>query len=252
MRILLLGGTTEATELAQALAGDARVAAAISLAGRTRHPQPQPLPTRIGGFGGVEGLARHLRDQRIDVLIDATHPFAARMTANAAAAARDTGTPLLVVLRPPWQPVPGDRWTMVPDMAAAAACLGAAPRRVLLTVGQKDLLPFRAAPQHRYVLRSVDAPPPEALPPDVRVIAARGPFAEADEHQLLIAHHIEVIVTKNSGGTATEAKLAAARKLGLPVVVVERPPAPPVPTVATVAKVLEWLERRHAAVPRGE
>jgi len=252
MRLLILGGTTEATALGRAVAGDARIDGAISLAGRTRHPLPQPLPVRVGGFGGVEGLATYLREHRIDALIDATHPFAARMTAHAVAAARATNTPLLVVLRPPWRPGERDRWTMVPDMQAAAAALGPAPRRVFLTVGQKDLSPFGAAPQHHYVLRSVDPPPPEALPPDVVVIAARGPFAEADESSLLSERRIDVIVTKNSGGTATEAKLAAARALGLPVVMVERPPPPPARTVATVAEALHWLERRHAAAPRGE
>jgi precorrin-6A/cobalt-precorrin-6A reductase len=252
MRILILGGTTEATELGRVLAGDGRVRATISLAGRTRSPLPQKLPTRTGGFGGVAGLACYLEENRIEALIDATHPFAARMTANAVEAARMTATPLLVVLRPAWRPVEGDRWVIVADMPAAAAALGEAPRRVFLTIGQKDLSPFRAAPKHHYVLRSVDPPPPEALPPDVDIIAARGPFAEADEHRLLVERRIEVVVTKNSGGGATEAKLATARALGVPVVMVERPPAPPVDTVDTVADVLAWLERRHAGAPRGE
>ena len=251
MRLLILGGTTEASELGRALAGDARFVAEMSLAGRTRNPLPQPLPCRTGGFGGAEGLARYLVDNRIDALIDATHPFAARMTANAVVAAHATGTKLLVVLRPAWEPATGDRWNTVADMEAAAVALGAAPRRVFLTVGQKDLLPFRAAPQHRYVLRSVDPPSPETLPPDVEVIAARGPFMEADERRLLVGHRIDVIVTKNSGGHATQAKLAAARALGLPVVMVRRPPAPPAETVARVSQVLEWLERLHAAAPRG-
>jgi len=249
MKLLILGGTTEATELARALAADARCDATISLAGRTLRPLPQPLPTRTGGFGGVAGLASYLREQCIEALIDATHPFAAQMTANAVAAARATATPLLVVLRPAWQPGEGDVWELVPSMAAAAAALGAAPRRVLLTVGQKDLLPFQTAPQHFYLLRSVDPPPAEVLPPHVEFIAARGPFAEADEMRLLRAQHIDVIVTKNSGGSATAAKLAAARTLAVPVIMVQRPPAPPVATVGTVAEILAWL---HAMLPRGE
>lgn len=252
MRILILGGTTEASELGRALARDGRVRATISLAGRTRLPSPQPLPTRVGGFGGVQGLARYLTENRIDALIDATHPFAAQMTANVVDAARITGTPVLVVLRPAWRPVEGDRWTSVNAMEAAAAALGEVARRVFLTVGQTGLLPFRSAPQHHYVVRSVDPPPPEALPPDVEVISARGPFLEADERRLLSEHRIDVMVTKNSGGAATGAKLAAARALGVAVVMIERPPAPPVETVATVAEVLAWLERRHAAAPRGE
>jgi precorrin-6A/cobalt-precorrin-6A reductase len=248
MNVLLLGGTTEATEIAHALAGDARVRATISLAGVTKSPATLPLPTRVGGFGGVEGLCRYLADERIDALIDATHPFAAQMTANAVAAARAAGTRVLVVLRPAWQPVDGDNWRMAPTMQAAAEALGAVPRRVLLTVGQKDLRPFAALPHH-FVLRSVDPPPPAALPRSVELIAARGPFAEADERRLLAEHRIEVIVTKNSGGAATEAKLAAARALGLPVVMVERPPAPDAPTVGSAAEALAWL---HAALPRGE
>ena len=251
MRLLILGGTTEATAIGRALADDPRVRAEISLAGRTQNPSPQPLPTRTGGFGGADGLARYLSEHRIDALIDATHPFAARMTQNAVAAARISGVPLLVVLRPAWQPVAGDRWHRVSSMAAAAEALGPVPRRVLLTVGQKDLAPFTNAP-HRFVLRSVDPPPPEVLPRSVEVIAARGPFKEADERALLIDKRIEVIVTKNSGGTATEGKLAGARALGLPVVMVERPPVPPVETVGSVAEVLAWLDRRHAGALRGE
>jgi precorrin-6A/cobalt-precorrin-6A reductase len=286
MRLLILGGTTEAAELARALADDVRFVAEISLAGRTVRPVPQKLPTRVGGFGGAEGLARYLREHRVDALIDATHPFAARMTANAVAAAHETGTKLLVVLRPEWRPVAGDRWTMVGTMQAAAEALigtevtdpsrhpgegrgpGAAGnleragldsglrrsdknKRVFLTVGQKDLFPFRALP-HAFVLRSVDPPPPENLPARVEFIAARGPFLEADERRLLEQHRIDVVVTKNSGGTATEAKLAAARALGVPVVMVQRPPIPPVPTVGSAADVLAWLERHHAALPRGE
>jgi len=247
MRLLILGGTTEASELGRLLAADARVDGQISLAGRTKNPMPQPLPMRSGGFGGVVGLVAYLREHSIDALIDATHPFAARMTAHAVTAAREANTPLLVLLRPAWQPFPGDRWTMVADMQAAATALGPVPHRVFLTVGQMDIVPFRAVPQHRYVLRSVEPPPPNVLPPHVTVIAARGPFAEANELRLLEDHRIDVIVTKNSGGSATEGKLAAARALGVPVVMVERPPAPSARTVATVAEALAWLERFHAS-----
>ena len=250
MNLLILGGTTEASTIARALAHDARFNAAISLAGRTRHPAPQPLPCRVGGFGGVEGLASHLTAHRINAVIDATHPFAARMTRNAENAARLTGTRLLVVQRPPWQRQTSDNWIDVPDMKAAAEALGAAPRRVLLTIGQTDLAPFAAAPWHQYVLRSVDPPAPDALPPRAEVIAARGPFAEAAERDLLITRRIEVLVTKNSGGGATGAKLAAARALGLPVVMVARPPPPQAETVATAAEALAWIEHLYHAQPR--
>lgn len=248
MKLLILGGTTEATAIAAALAQDARFDATLSLAGRTSRPLPQALPTRTGGFGGIDGLAAYLRAQRIDALIDATHPFAAQMTAHAVAAARATGTALLIVLRPAWRPEPGDRWTMVADMAEAAAALGPEPRRVLLTVGQKDLLPFRAVPQHDYLIRSIEPPPAEVLPPRMRFLPARGPFTEAEETRLIEAEAVQVIVTKNSGGAATEAKLAVARRLGLPVVMVARPPAPDALTAPDAAAALDWIETRHAAL----
>ena len=251
MNLLILGGTTEATALGRMLAGDARFAATLSFAGRTQRPLAQAIPTRTGGFGGIDGLARYMTDHGIDALIDATHPFAAQMTAHAVAAARQTGVALLAVLRPAWQPEPGDRWTEVPTMAAAAEALGRVPRRVLLTVGQKDLSPFASAPWHDYLVRSIEPPPPGVLPPSARFLAARGPFIEADEHRLLTEERIEVIVTKNSGGTATEAKLAVARALGLPVVMTARPPPPEAEIVPDAEAALAWLRRRHAAVQRG-
>ena len=252
MNLLILGGTTEATALARALAGDGRFSATLSFAGVTRRPASQPIPIRVGGYGGVVGLAHYLRQHRIGALVDATHPFATQMTANAIAATQQTGTPLLVVLRPAWQPTEGDHWTMVESMDAAAAMLGSVPRRVLLTIGRKDLAPFRAAPLHHYVLRSVDPPPTEALPPRVTVIAARGPFALADEGRLLRDERIDIVVTKNSGGSATAGKLSAARQMWLPVVMLARPPLPQTDTVGSVGEVLAWLEQRHAAAPRGE
>lgn len=247
MRLLILGGSTEASALARALTEDARFAPILSLAGRTEAPVLPPILVRIGGFGGVAGLAAWLRDHRIAALINATHPFAARMSANAAAAAAETGVALLRVLRPAWVAQPGDDWRIVPDMAAAAQALGNAPRRVLLTIGRQDLAPFAAAPQHDYVIRSVDPPPPAVLPPRATVISARGPFAEADEQALLRTHTIEMLVTKNAGGSATEGKLAAARRLAIPVVMVARPEAARGETVPDVAAALAWLDRVHAA-----
>lgn len=246
LRILLLGGTTESAALAALLAGDARFAATLSLAGRTRTPRPQPLPTRIGGFGGAEALARYLHAERIDALVDATHPFAAIMSRNAAAAAEMAGVALLALRRPAWQPQAADRWICVPDMPAAAAALGAAPRRVLLTVGRQDLAAFVVAPQHHYVVRSVDPPTPDSLPPGAETLLARGPFELEEERALLRHHRIDVIVSKNSGGSATQAKLAAARELGLEIVMVERPVKPAAPTVGNVEAAFEWLAARHA------
>ena len=247
MRVLILGGTSEASALARALAGDARFQPMLSLAGRTRSPIPPPIPWRVGGFGGTDGLAAYLRAERIGALVDATHPFAAQMTRNAVAAGRLAGVPLLAICRPPWQPAPDDRWTTVPDMRAAAEALGRSPRRVFLTVGQQDLAPFAAMPWHWYLIRSVDPPDPAALPPRAEVIAARGPFAETAERRLLEQHGIDILVTKNSGGRATESKLIAARALGLPVVMVDRPEPLPILSVPDAEAALDWLMRLHGA-----
>jgi precorrin-6A/cobalt-precorrin-6A reductase len=250
LRVLILGGTTEASALARAVAGDARFAATLSLAGRTRTPVLPPIPHRIGGFGGIDGLATLLREQAIDALVDATHPFAAQMTRHAVAAAAETGILLLRIARPAWQPEPGDRWLAAGNMAEAARLLGESPRRVFVTVGQQDLAPFAAAPWHRYLIRSVDPPAAASLPPDAEVITARGPFVEADEIRLLRQHRIDILVSKNSGGAATAAKLAAARGLGIPVVMVARPVSPACETVADADAAFAWLAR-HAGAPRG-
>lgn len=252
LRVLILGGSAEASALARRLAGDSRFAPVLSLAGRTKAPAPPPIPHRVGGFGGVDGLAGWLADPGADLLVCATHPFASQMRRHAVLAARRTGTPLMVVERPAWAPAAGDRWLPVADMAGAAAALGETPRRVLLTVGQKDLAPFVRAPQHAYVIRSIEVPPPDCLPPRVQLITARPPFDEASERALLEAHGVEVVVTKNSGGGDTVAKLAAARALGLPVIMVDRPPALDLTGLcagraADASGVMDWLEARHEA-----
>lgn len=246
MRVLLMGGSSEASALARLLAEDKRFQATLSLAGVTRDPAPAPIPQRIGGFGGVMGLVAYLRTQKVDALIDATHPFARQMSTNAVAAAERTGVALLQLLRPPWTPVAGDRWIAVESMSAAAEALGDVPQRVFLTVGRKELAPFLAQPQHHYVIRSVDAPPGDLLPRDSEVITARGPFALADERRLLAEHGIDVLVTKNSGGDATAAKLQAARERGLPVVMVERPELPLAERAPSPEAALAWLEGLHA------
>ncbi len=250
MRILILGGTTEASGLAAALAGQGRFQPLLSLAGRTSDPNPQPIPTPVGGFGGAEGLARLQRDERIEALIDATHPFAAVMSHNAARAADATGVPLLALRRPPWMPQTGDRWREVTGMGEAVRAIGEAPRRVFLTVGRLELRPFAAAPQHAYVVRTIE-PIDDALPvPNVIAIRDRAPFDEAAERALMAHEGIEVLVTKNSGGAATYPKIAAARALGIPVVLVARPEKPEgVTEVAGVAGALAWLDERHGRAP---
>jgi precorrin-6A/cobalt-precorrin-6A reductase len=255
LRVLILGGAGEASELARRLAGDDRFAPVLSMAGRTRTPTLPPIPYRIGGFGGVDGLVRWLGEVGADLLVCATHPFADQMRRHAVQAARRTGIPLLMLERPAWTPAHADRWTAVAHMEAAAAALGQTPRRVLLTVGQKDLAPFAAAPHHYYVIRSIERPATDSLPPNVELITARGPFIEGDERALLTSRQIEVLVTKNSGGMATEAKLAATRALGLPVIMVERPPPPildglDVEIAADATGALAWLAARHASASR--
>jgi precorrin-6A/cobalt-precorrin-6A reductase len=240
--ILILGGTTEARELAAELSvqrPDARVT--TSLAGRVAKPGTLSGDVRIGGFGGAEGLAEWLREHRVDAVVDATHPFAESITANAVRAATDTGLPVVVLRRPGWRPVPGDRWHPVASLSEAAEALPALGRRVLLTTGRLGLAAFAHLAQLHFVVRSVEPPEPP-MPPDIDVLLARGPFTLADETALLREHRIDVVVTKDSGGAATAAKLTAAREAGVPVVVVRRPPLPDgVSAVPDVAGVLERL-----------
>ncbi len=246
-RILILGGTTQARELAQRLAGRHDLAVTLSLAGRTAHPAAQPVPVRVGGFGGAQGLGAHLTAERIDALIDATHPYAAIIAVNAARAAQSAGVPLLALRRPPWVAVAGDRWREVADAGAAVRALGDAPRRVFLALGRNDIAPFVAAPQHHYLVRSVDPVEPPLPVPHARYVIGRGPFGQADDHALLVAHGIEIVVAKNSGGEATYGKIAAARALGLQVIMLQRPVLPAVPAVETIEDAVAWID--HALVP---
>lgn len=226
--------------MARALA-DAGVEAVYSYAGRTEAPVAQPLPVRVGGFGGAEGLAEYLRAEGISHVIDATHPFAAQMSRNAVEACAATGTPLIALEREAWQAGEGDRWTHVPDLAAAVDALGQTPRRVFLAIGRQTLDAFAGASQHHYLLRLVD-PPIEALPlPDAEAVIARGPFTVEGDRALLRDHRIEVIVAKNAGGAGAEAKLVAARELGLPVVLIDRPRLPERRVARTTGEVMAWL-----------
>ncbi|UVK36356.1 cobalt-precorrin-6A reductase [Mesorhizobium sp. AR10] len=233
-RILILGGTTEARQLAGKLAARADLSITLSLAGRTENPVAQNVPTRVGGFGGADGLAAYLNDMRIDLLIDATHPYAAQISANAAEAALKIGAPIVALRRPGWELVGGDRWTSVDTVADAAKALGSAPRRVFLALGRQEVSAFEAAPQHHYLIRSVDPVEPRLAVPDATYLLARGPFPEADEHALLRHHRIDIVVSKNSGGEATYGKIAAARALGIDVIMIRRPALPDVPSAETV------------------
>lgn len=252
MRVLVLGGTTEASALAALLARRDDIDAMLSLAGRTAAPVRPAIPFRIGGFGGAAGLADYLHGAKVDAVVDATHPFARQMSENAARACASAAVPLLVLSRPAWAPGRGDRWTEVADAEAAADALGQKRRIVFLTVGRLSLPAFARAPHHRYIVRSID--PPERLDglPDHRVVLARGPFDVAEECALMRQEGVEVLVTKNSGGEAAGAKLAAARQLGLPVVVIRRPPRPGAPEVYEPRAAIDWLDGlagHHRAAP---
>ena len=247
MRVLILGGTWEARQLAQRLGSRRDLVVTLSLAGRTATPAAMCVPVRIGGFGGAEGLARYMSVQRIEALIDATHPYATTISTNCVHAARLTGVRFLALRRPPWVPVEGDRWIEVDNVRAAVHALGEAPHRVFLALGRKELTPFVTAPQHYYVVRSVDPVDPPLDLPHVDYLVGRGPYGEANERALLAERRLEVIVAKNSGGTATYGKIEAARALGLPVLMLRRPVLPAVPSVETVEAVVAWLDHADLA-----
>lgn len=243
MRALILGGTADANLLAAAIAR-AGIDAVYSYGGRTAAPAEQPLPTRIGGFGGVSGLADYLRREGITHVVDATHPFAAGMSRNAIAACAQTGTPLIALERAPWSETSGDRWIEVADIVSAVAALPDSRTSVFLAIGRQHIAPFSAKPQHAYTLRFVD-PPEQALPlPDADVIVSRGPFTLEGELEMMRARRIEWIVGRNSGGAGARAKLDAARTLGLPVIMIMRPLLPARPRVESVSQVMEWLGHR--------
>jgi precorrin-6A/cobalt-precorrin-6A reductase len=251
LRVLILGGTTEANRLAAAVAKDPRIDAVLSYAGRTENPTPPPISWRVGGFGGIDGLADYLRTEKIARVIDATHPFAAQMSAHAVAACAMAGVSLLALERPPWQRVAGDRWIEVDDLAAATDALGMVPRRVFLGIGRQHLKIFAAHPRHFYLVRLVD-PPRAPLPlRGAEVIVARGPFDPASDRAMLTRHRIEIVVARNAGGDAASAKIDAARELGLPVVIVRRPFIPAREKVETIAEVLRWLGHDETPTERG-
>ncbi|MFF8992936.1 cobalt-precorrin-6A reductase [Streptomyces sp. NPDC014983] len=244
--VLVLGGTAEARRLAAGLAAHpSGVRVTTSLAGRTSRPEAVAGELRIGGFGGAEGLAEWLRAHQVDALVDATHPFAESITAHAARAAAATGVPAVVLRRPGWRSLPGDHWHDVPSLAAAAEALPGLGERVFLTTGRLGLAAFAHLTDRYFLVRSVERPDPP-LPPHTGIVLARGPFTVAGERELLRAHRIDVLVTKDSGGEATAAKLTAARELGLPVVVVRRPA---LPAGVTAVPDVDAVLRRLALTP---
>jgi precorrin-6A/cobalt-precorrin-6A reductase len=250
-RILILGGTAEARQLAGRLATRADLDVTLSLAGRTEKPVAHLVPVRVGGFGGAEGLATHLREFGIDILVDATHPYAAQISANAAEAGAKTGVPVVALRRAPWIASPADHWEEVNDAVAAATMLASAkPNRIFLALGRQELTPFERAPQHFYLIRSVDPVAPQLTLPDANYIVARGPFEEVDEFDLFQKNRIDMIVCKNSGGSATYAKLAAARQLDIRVLMIRRPALPDVSSGETVDEVLVMIDHLAASVAK--
>ncbi|MFE7278109.1 cobalt-precorrin-6A reductase [Streptomyces sp. NPDC057623] len=246
MHVLILGGTTEARRLAELLAADVVPGLRVtnSLAGRVAAPRLPPGEVRVGGFGGADGLGAWLREHEVDALIDATHPFAGRISFNAARAAATAHVPLLALRRPGWVAVEGDDWREAGSLEAAALLLPGLGRRGFLTTGRMGLAAFADLNDLWFLVRSVDAPEPPH-PPRMEVLLDRGPFTLDGERELLRRHRIDVVVTKDSGGAATAPKLTAAREAGLPVVVVRRPPVPAgVRVVAEPEQALAWLLAR--------
>lgn len=251
-RVLILGGITEAYALADALVARGDLQVVNSLAGRTSSPRLPAGETRIGGFGGAEGLATYLREQGVRAVIDATHPFASIMGWNAFEGCRAAAVPLLRLERPAWIAVPGDRWTPVPDWGRAVAALKeGGSRRVLLAVGRQELAPFAGLDDLWFLIRVVT--PPDPMPPlgAWHLLLSRGPFDLASERALLDTHAIDTIVCKNSGGEATAAKLIAAREGGIRVIMRQRPERPLLPSAATVEAASAWLDGLRAQPPSG-
>jgi precorrin-6A/cobalt-precorrin-6A reductase len=248
--VLILGGTSEARSLASVLVASGATRVVSSLAGRVSAPALPAGEVRIGGFGGVAGLVSWLASHRPAVVVDATHPYAATMSAHAVAACQAAGVPLLGVTRPGWSPGPGDVWHLVPSLSAAASVVGSLGRRAFVTTGRQGLAAFAPVTGVDFLVRCVD-PPAEALPASCTVLLARGPYAAAAERSLMVSHGIDVLVTKDSGGAATAGKLAAARELGIPVVVVTRPSRPDYPLSCSSAEVAARMVLRHWVLRHG-
>jgi precorrin-6A/cobalt-precorrin-6A reductase len=242
-RLLILGGTEEARRLADAAVAQfgADLHVTTSLAGRTQNPAPIAGTIRRGGFGGADGLIDYLRREKVDCVIDATHPFAAQISAAARAACAAAGVPLLTLTRPGWQRGEGDRWIEVAAAAEAAALLPRAGKRVFLTIGRRALDAFASVEGVYFLVRLIE-PPATQLPLAAEVILGRGPFTFEEERGIIERYAIDLLVTKQSGGAATAAKLRAARAAGIPVIMVRRPSAVGGARVEHVEDAVRWLE----------
>jgi len=239
-RVLILGGTAEAIDFANRAAEKYDVT--YSLAGRTRDPAlPAGVSVRTGGFGGVDAMVGWMSENLVSAVTDATHPFAAQIAQNAAAACKTAGVPRLKLLRAAWQKQPGDTWLPAADVTEAACLLASIGRRAFLSVGRQEISAFAAVENMALLVRSIDPPDDADILPGATFITGRGPFSVSDEIALLRDHEIDVLVSKNAGGDATHAKIAAARELGIPVIMVERPPVPAGGITDSVDSALTWL-----------
>jgi precorrin-6A/cobalt-precorrin-6A reductase len=242
-KLLILGGTGDAHQLATATQHISGLTVISSLAGRTQQPILPSGQVRVGGFGGEQGLIDYLRDQGIDLVIDATHPFARQISENASGAALACGIPFLVLERSAWQQHPGDNWLEVADHQSAAELLPSLGQRIFLTIGRQELGFYAHLQDLWFLMRSIDPPDPITMPPG-KLLLAKGPFDLHSERDLLLKYQIQTIVTKNSGGSATYAKIVAAQELGLPIVMIQRPTAPPGDRANTLEQAIKWLQNR--------
>ena len=244
LRVLILGGTGEARRLAGELDGDAQIHVETSLAGATAKPAEIAGDVRRGGFGGAAGLEAYLTAQDIDLLVDATHPFADTISRSAVTASENCATDRLVICRPAWAEQAGDRWISVANVEEAAACVSEYASRVFLTVGRQEIDAFAECRDAWFLIRLIDLPATTPQLNAFELISDRGPFDLAAERRMLQEHRVDCIVSKNSGGTDTYPKIKAAREAGIPVIMIERPEMPKAPVVDTVDAALEWIEAK--------
>ncbi len=240
-KLLILGGTGDALVLAERVQRMPDLLVISSLAGRTRQPVLPTGQIRTGGFGGEQGLVDYLRSNQIDFLIDATHPFAQRISENAAGAALVCGMPFLVLERSAWSKNSDDHWLEVSDHQAAAELLPQLGQRIFLTIGRQELGFYAHLQDLWFLMRSIDLPDLPLIPPG-ELLLAKGPFDLAAERKLLLKYQIQAIVSKNSGGEATYAKILAAKELGLPVVMIQRPAISTGERAHTVDQAIKWLQ----------
>lgn len=239
--ILVLGGSNEGFALAKTLQGHKNYTITSSLAGRTSLPKKPVGPYRIGGFGGSEGLKHYINTNKIDAIIDATHPFAQNITKNAAKAAGDTKCPLLHIWRPQWKRAAKDNWIEVPTMQAAAERLTKHHAPIFLTIGRLELAAFLPRTDLAFITRAIEPNQNEQWPKNFHFIYAKGPFDYNQELALIKKYNIKAIVTKNSGGPGAFAKIEVARTLNLPVIMINRPPKPKGNLASTPEEALNWL-----------